>query len=112
MPKGQANSEDPFAVAVTKGELIVGRFPKTFSAVCSVLLRQSGVNFLLWIRGSTVMCLAFSTCQAKIFVGGNFYDLAFDRENRENFCLAKISHYTVCQLKAYHTSLAAASLCC
>ena len=40
----QANYEDPFAVAVMKGELIVGGFPNKLSAVCSVLLRQSGVN--------------------------------------------------------------------
>ena len=31
----------------------------------------------------------------EIFAGTNFCDWAFDRENRENFCLAKISHYTV-----------------
>ena len=46
------------------------------------------------------MRLAFSTCQAKIFeeeifVGTNFRDLAFDRENRENFCLPKMSRYMV-----------------
>ena len=46
------------------------------------------------------MRLAFSTCQAKIFrkeifAGINFCDLAFDRENRENLCLAKTSRYTV-----------------
>ena len=41
------------------------------------------------------MRLAFSTCQAKMFGGRNFRDLAFDRENRENFYPAKISHYTV-----------------
>ena len=31
----------------------------------------------------------------QIFAGTNFRELAFDRENRENFCLAKISRYTV-----------------
>ena len=31
----------------------------------------------------------------EIFAGTNFRELAFDRENRENFCLAKISRYTV-----------------
>ena len=46
------------------------------------------------------MRLAFTACQAKIFgeeifAGTNFRDLAFDRENRENSCLAKISRYTV-----------------
>ena len=33
--------------------------------------------------------------EEEIFVGTNFRELAFDRENRENFCLAKISRYTV-----------------
>jgi len=34
--------------------------------------------------------------QQEIFGGRNFRELAFDCENRENFCLAKISRYTVC----------------
>ena len=46
------------------------------------------------------MRLAFSTCQAKIFMGRNFRDLAFDRENRENFCLVKIRY-----LREMHFSL-------
>ena len=33
--------------------------------------------------------------EEEIFAGTNFHELAFDRENRENFCLAKISRYTV-----------------
>ena len=33
--------------------------------------------------------------EEEIFAGTNFRELAFDRENRENFCLAKISRYTV-----------------
>ena len=33
--------------------------------------------------------------EEEIFVGTNFRELAFHRENRENFCLAKISRYTV-----------------
>ena len=51
------------------------------------------------------MRLSFSTSQEKIFAVTNFHDLAFDCENRENFCLAKISCYTV----GYHlfTSLLA-----
>ena len=44
------------------------------------------------------MRLAFSTCQAKIFGGRNFRDLAFDREN---FYLAKISRYMVPPYSAY-----------
>ena len=37
--------------------------------------------------------------EEEIFAGTNFRELAFDRENRENFCLAKISRYTVRYLK-------------
>ena len=33
--------------------------------------------------------------EEEIFAGTNFRELAFDRENLENFCLAKISRYTV-----------------
>ena len=33
--------------------------------------------------------------EKEIFAGTNFRELAFDRENRENVCLAKISRYTV-----------------
>ena len=33
--------------------------------------------------------------EEEIFAGTNFRELAFDRENRENFCLAKISRYAV-----------------
>ena len=33
--------------------------------------------------------------EEEIFAGTNFRELAFDRENREIFCLAKISRYTV-----------------
>ena len=76
----QANSEDPFAVAVMKVELIVGCFPPNFPRFASVLLRQSGVN-------SLSLLLAFSIFQAKYFRGGKFRDLAFDRENHENYAL-------------------------
>ena len=37
--------------------------------------------------------------EEEIFAGTNFRELAFDRENRENFCLAKISRYTVASRK-------------
>ena len=33
--------------------------------------------------------------EEKIFAGTNFCELAFDHENCENFCLVKISRYTV-----------------
>ena len=36
--------------------------------------------------------------EEEIFTGTNFRELTFDRENHGNFCLAKISRYTVsCQ---------------
>ena len=37
--------------------------------------------------------------EEEIFAGTNFCELAFNRENRENFCLTKISRYTVVQLE-------------
>ena len=33
--------------------------------------------------------------EKEIFAGTNFRELAFDRKNRKNFCLAKISRHTV-----------------
>ena len=39
-----------------------------------------------------------SARQQEISMGTNFCKLAFDRENRERFCLAKISRYTVTDL--------------
>ena len=39
-----ANSEDPSAVVLMKGELIVGRYNQRNSAVCSVLVRIIGVS--------------------------------------------------------------------
>ena len=37
--------------------------------------------------------------EEEIFTGTNFRELAFDHKNHENFCLAKISRYTVQSLK-------------
>ena len=83
---------------------------RKISAVCSMhstrgtilsMLDGSRTNFLsiYWICDSNRLCSAFSARQqeifGKIFAGTNFRELAFDRENRENFCLAKISRYTV-----------------
>ena len=60
------------------------------------------VTSLSMLDGSTTnfLCLTSSARQQgilekEIFAGTNFRELAFDRENRENFCLAKISRYTV-----------------
>jgi len=38
--------------------------------------------------------------EEEIFAGTIFPELAFDRENHENFCLAKISRYTAYTLRA------------
>ena len=38
----RGNSEDPFAVAVTKGKRIVGHVPRKISAVCAMFLRRGG----------------------------------------------------------------------
>ena len=94
--------EDPFAVTVTKGELFIAlaAFQKKIPQFAWCFYDKVGSILCLWIQCSTAMCLAFSTCRAKIygekiFAGTNFRDLAFDRENHENFCLTKISRYTV-----------------
>ena len=52
--------------------------------------------------------------EEEIFAGTNFRELAFDRENRENFCLAKISRYTVSTVVNYAltTVLTAADVRC
>ena len=61
-------------------------------------------NFLSIYRicGSKVLCLTHQQeiCGEKIFMGTNFRELVFDRENCEISCLAKISRYTVSQV--YH----------
>ena len=41
----RANSEDPFAVAVMKGETIVGHVPRKISSVCSMFLRRGRLIF-------------------------------------------------------------------
>ena len=48
-------------------------------------------------NGNTLSFLNLSAkfLEEEIFVGRNFHDLVFDRKNYENFCLAKISRYTV-----------------
>ena len=40
--------------------------------------------------------------EEEIFAETNFRELAFDRENRENLCLAKISRYTVYNSSYHH----------
>ena len=87
----KGNSEDPFAVAVTKSELIVAQvaFQKNNNPLFArCFYDKVGSIPCRWIRCSVAMRLAFSTWQAKIFgeeifAGTNFRDLAFDRENCE-----------------------------
>ena len=45
-----ANRYDPFAVAVTKNDMIVGHVPRRISAICSMFLRRK-LNF-----NGTIMC--------------------------------------------------------
>ena len=45
------NSEDPFAVAVMKGETIVGHVPRRISAVCAMFIRRGG-SILCRVTGS------------------------------------------------------------
>ena len=56
----QANSEDPFAVAVTKHKLILRRSlsKKIFRSLLSASMMKWG-QLCLWIRGSMKMHLAF-----------------------------------------------------
>ena len=65
----QANFEDPFAVAVMKGELIVGCFPPNFLQFASVLLRKGGVNSL----SLDMRHLSFLNLSAKIFQTKKFF---------------------------------------
>ena len=39
----KGNAHDPYAVAVTKGELIVGHLPRKISAACSLFLHRNGL---------------------------------------------------------------------
>ena len=113
MPKGgSSDSEDLFAVTVMTGELwsvIIGSEKFTQFARCIVrgvlyypcwmVLRQI---FYRFTGSATQTHCAWrpqlvnkKILKEEIFTGTNFRELAFDRKNRKNFCLAKISHYTV-----------------
>ena len=48
--------------------------------------------------------------EEEILAGTNFRELAFDRENRENFCFAKISRYTVFAAYAIALEIPAATV--
>ena len=99
MPKETSWLWDPLTVAVTKGEMIIGRFPKKFCTACSVLVKQSGVSSL----SLDTRVLVCSACQPKIFGGRNFswkkvsqlgVRLRKSRKflPRENFLLNSSSH--------------------
>ena len=89
-----ANSEDLFAVVVMTGELIVG---------CGKFMQFARWFYEQQFSGSTAQthCARLPQLVSKkfleeeIFVETNFCKLAFNHENRENFCLAKVSRYTV-----------------
>ena len=99
MPRQHANSEDLFTVmndeervdhwaALQKNKI---KFP-LFAWCFYTKWGQFSVDFKL--HGSMAMCLAFSTCQQKIFEGKNFCELIFDCENCENFYLVKFPLHT------------------
>ena len=87
------NSEDLFTVAVMTGKLIVGR-EKLLQLLDASTTKQVIFVLIYWICG---LC---STRQQEIFGGKKFHGdkfrkLVSDWENRETFCLAKISYYTI-----------------
>ena len=95
MPRQHANSEDLFTVmndeervdhwaALQKNKIKFPLFAWCFYAKWG----HFSVD-LLATYGSTAMCLAFSTCQQKIFGGKNSCELIFDCEICENFYLVK-----------------------
>ena len=67
--------------------------------LCSMVLRQIFCRFTGSVAQTyCARCpqlVSKKFLEEEIFAGTNFRELAFDRENRENFCLAKISRYTV-----------------
>ena len=97
MPKEGANSEDLFGVAVTTGELIVGREKFTQFARCFYdKIGQFSINLLVpRLEEAVLDFLSARNFWKKFFAGTNFRELMFDHKNHENFCLTKISHYTV-----------------
>ena len=93
MPKGSklTPSIHPFTVTVMTGELIVSRglqFARCFYDKFSVKLRDPLLNDNAWLPQLVV---SKKFLEEKFFTR-NFRKPVFERENRENFCLAKISH--------------------
>jgi len=63
----------------------------------STLIKARQLLLIYWICGSKALCLTCQQeiCEKNFFARTNFCELVFDRENHENFCLTKISRYTV-----------------
>ena len=87
----QANSDDPFTVAVTTGELIIGceKCPQCPRCVYDDIMGQFSVELLDQRLDDNV--LDFLTISKKFVEEA----ISVPRNFREHFCLAKISHYTV-----------------
>ena len=81
--------------------MIVGheKFPQ-FARCFYDKIGQLSVDLLDLRLEGTVLDSSARNFGEKNFRGNKFRKLVFDRENCENFCLAKISHYTVSQV--YH----------
>ena len=77
------------------GELSIGH--EKFPQFARWFYNKFSVNLLDLQLKHTVLGFLISKkfLEEKIFAGTNFHELAFDRKNCENFCLAKISRYTV-----------------
>ena len=95
----RANSKDPFTVAVTTGELIIGckkflLFTQCFynkmgqfsTELLDLQLNDNVLNFLNLLSARIFL-------EEEIFTGRNFRKLVFNCENQDNFCLTKISRY-------------------
>ena len=92
------NSKDLFAVAVMTGEFIIGH-EKFRSLLDGSTTNNFSVDLLdlrLIHTARLPQVISKKFLEEEIFAGTNFRELAFDGENRENFCLAKMSRYMVC----------------
>ena len=92
------NSEDLFAVAASWSYIGREKFP-LFARCFYDKTGQPSVDILdLRLEGTVFDLLsAKNLWRKKIFAATNFRGLVIDRENRENFSLAKLSRYTVYQ---------------
>ena len=90
-----ANSEDPFAVVVMAGELIVGpeKFLQFAQCFYNKMVQISAELLDPWLDDNVLGFL--NLLKASHFWKKNFCKPVFGHENHENFCLAKISRYTM-----------------